>query len=201
MVLMCNRIREERERLGLTQSQLGVASKTQRLYENGERSPDADYLFNFSALGADVLYIITGRREVTADVIRQAILSACELLSLPVDAPTLAQLAVKLCALPQTTTQSAGGSTKYVIAHNLGQVGDNMTNNFLGDEFCSLEAVRQKAFKEATGIECGQQERHELDKLMQIYGRSAISAARRANSIRWNQKTRSFAAVFPPGEK
>lgn len=57
-----DRLREERERLGLTQDALGVTSKTQRLYENGERSPDAAYLKNFSQLGADVLYILNGQR-------------------------------------------------------------------------------------------------------------------------------------------
>lgn len=54
------RIRLERERLGLTQDALGVAPKTQRFYENGERSPDANYLEAFAKLGADVGYILTG---------------------------------------------------------------------------------------------------------------------------------------------
>ena len=59
------RIREERERLGLTQADLGVAPKTQRYYEIGERKPDTDYIERLAALGADVLYILTGRRDVT----------------------------------------------------------------------------------------------------------------------------------------
>lgn len=61
MVLLGERIREERLRLGLTQDQLGVAPKTQRFYESGERSPDADYLQRFAEAGADILYIVTGR--------------------------------------------------------------------------------------------------------------------------------------------
>lgn len=55
------RIREERERLGLKQDQLGVAPKTQRFYESGERSPDAEYLGRFAEAGADVLYVLTGQ--------------------------------------------------------------------------------------------------------------------------------------------
>jgi transcriptional regulator with XRE-family HTH domain len=61
MVLLGERIREERLRLGLNQSQLGVAPKTQRFYETGERSPDADYLERFAKAGADILYVITGQ--------------------------------------------------------------------------------------------------------------------------------------------
>jgi transcriptional regulator with XRE-family HTH domain len=61
MVLLGERIREERLRLGLTQDQLGVAPKTQRFYESGERSPDAEYLRRFAEAGADILYIVTGR--------------------------------------------------------------------------------------------------------------------------------------------
>lgn len=64
MVILGERIREERLRLGLTQDQLGVAPKTQRFYESGERSPDAAYLARFAELGADVLYILTGERTV-----------------------------------------------------------------------------------------------------------------------------------------
>jgi transcriptional regulator with XRE-family HTH domain len=58
-----SRIREERERLGLTQTALGVAPKTQRFYESDARKPDTGYLEHFAALGADVLYILTGRRD------------------------------------------------------------------------------------------------------------------------------------------
>jgi len=61
------RIREERVRLGMTQSEfgalVGVKNAAQSKYESG-RSPDADYLSVITAAGADVLYILTGRRMV-----------------------------------------------------------------------------------------------------------------------------------------
>lgn len=60
------RVREERIRLGIKQDELGVAAKTQRFYESGNSSPDAEYLQNFASLGADVLYIITGQRSSAA---------------------------------------------------------------------------------------------------------------------------------------
>jgi transcriptional regulator with XRE-family HTH domain len=60
------RLREERERLGLTQAELGeiaaVAKNTQHNYEKGVRSPDAAYLAAVAAAGVDVLYVVTGQR-------------------------------------------------------------------------------------------------------------------------------------------
>lgn len=62
-----DRLREERERLGLSQTAFaegcGVKKLAQINYEKGERAPDAEYLMSASRLGADVTYILTGRRE------------------------------------------------------------------------------------------------------------------------------------------
>ena len=61
-----DRLREERERLGLTQVAMaergGVTAKTQVNYEGGRSAPDADYLGRLAALGLDVLYVVTGQR-------------------------------------------------------------------------------------------------------------------------------------------
>lgn len=57
-------MRHERERLGLTQSDLaariGLSRKSQVNYESGAREPDAGYLARLSELGADVNFIVTG---------------------------------------------------------------------------------------------------------------------------------------------
>lgn len=66
MNLLGERLREERQRLGLTQDALGVTPQAQRRYEKGERSPDADYLSRFAQAGADVLYIVAGERSAAA---------------------------------------------------------------------------------------------------------------------------------------
>lgn len=62
-----DRLREERERLGMNQEAFGaiagVRKQAQLLYEKGERHPDAQYLAAIAAAGADVLYILTGRRS------------------------------------------------------------------------------------------------------------------------------------------
>lgn len=63
------RLKEERERLGINQTDfatLGESSrKTQFNYETGERVPDAAYLSSIAEAGADVLYILTGTRSAT----------------------------------------------------------------------------------------------------------------------------------------
>ncbi len=60
------RLREERERTGLNQTDFaGAASatrQTQSNYEKGERMPDAVYLSAIAAMGVDVQYILTGVR-------------------------------------------------------------------------------------------------------------------------------------------
>lgn len=61
-----NRLREERERLGMTQEVFGalggVLKRALIRYESGERYPDAAFLRGVSAVGVDVLYVLTGQR-------------------------------------------------------------------------------------------------------------------------------------------
>lgn len=60
------RLREERERFGWNQEELGqlggVNRNSQGKYEKGERSPDSVYLCAVAAAGVDVLYVLTGVR-------------------------------------------------------------------------------------------------------------------------------------------
>lgn len=67
MIGIGSRLREERERLKLTQRAFGdiggVEPNAQGKYESGERAPKADYLAAVAAQGVDVLYVLTGRRE------------------------------------------------------------------------------------------------------------------------------------------
>lgn len=62
-----DRLKEERERLGLNQTAFGavggVKKQAQLKYEKGERHPDSAYLEAVSAVGVDVLYVITGQRS------------------------------------------------------------------------------------------------------------------------------------------
>lgn len=65
------RLREERERLGLNQTEFGalggVRKQAQIKYEKGARKPDAKYLEGIAAAGVDVGYILTGDRAALRD--------------------------------------------------------------------------------------------------------------------------------------
>ncbi|WP_200882989.1 helix-turn-helix domain-containing protein [Cellvibrio mixtus] len=64
------RLRSERERLGLTQDEFsekgGVKKRAQINYEKGERNPDSTYLAAIAAAGVDIVYVITGVRTTPA---------------------------------------------------------------------------------------------------------------------------------------
>lgn len=59
-----SRLRQERERLGLSQKAFGVIggveANAQGKYENGDRALKADYLSRVAERGVDVLYVLTG---------------------------------------------------------------------------------------------------------------------------------------------
>ena len=63
------RLKEERRRLGLTQTEFatacGVLKGTQVNYENGTRSPDAVYLMRAQTSGVDTLYLLSGQRNMS----------------------------------------------------------------------------------------------------------------------------------------
>lgn len=61
-----DRLKEERERLGLSQTKLGemvgVVKQTVIRWEKGDASPDAPQLEKMATAGFDALYIVTGNR-------------------------------------------------------------------------------------------------------------------------------------------
>lgn len=70
------RLKEERERLSLSQTELadraGVTRKTQFNYEGGERQPDAAYLVAVAGAGVDVNYVLFGKKLPAAMVYERA---------------------------------------------------------------------------------------------------------------------------------
>lgn len=64
------RLLEERTRLKFNQRDFaalgGVGKNTQIAYEKGDSHPDAAFLAAIAAQGADVLYIVTGKRDADA---------------------------------------------------------------------------------------------------------------------------------------
>lgn len=66
------RLREERVRLKLSQTEFanlaGVQRMAQGLYESGSRTPSIGYLCAAVGAGADLNYLIHGRRPIVADL-------------------------------------------------------------------------------------------------------------------------------------
>lgn len=62
------RLKEERERLGFSQpafAAIGGASKGSQLaWEKGTATPNAEFLLEVARVGVDVLYVVTGRRNL-----------------------------------------------------------------------------------------------------------------------------------------
>lgn len=62
-----HRLKEERERLGLTQEAMaklgGTARASQYLYEQGTRAPNAEYLLRVMQGGADIVYLFAGEKS------------------------------------------------------------------------------------------------------------------------------------------
>ena len=63
------RLKEERLRLGLNQTDFGAAGGVKKLaqfsYEQGDRFPDVEYLYGISNIGVDIVYVLNGQRQVT----------------------------------------------------------------------------------------------------------------------------------------
>jgi transcriptional regulator with XRE-family HTH domain len=64
-----DRLREERERLRMTQEELGKAlglksKQVQSNYERNISSPDNDYWRGAADLGVDIYYVLTGKRII-----------------------------------------------------------------------------------------------------------------------------------------
>jgi transcriptional regulator with XRE-family HTH domain len=72
MSVFSERLKEERKRLNLNQTDFGeiagVGKEAQLHYEKGNRCPDADYLMAVAAAGVDVLYLLTGKRMSALDM-------------------------------------------------------------------------------------------------------------------------------------
>lgn len=64
------RLKEERERLKLSQTAFGqlagITRNAQGMYESGERMPDGMYYRSIAKAGADVMYILIGENSDSA---------------------------------------------------------------------------------------------------------------------------------------
>lgn len=134
-----DRLREEREKLSLSQTQLaeltGTTRKSQFNYETDARRPDADYLAAATSVGVDVLYVLTGQRAgsvkptLTAD--EEELLALFRAAPLAVKAAAIGALsATPAAAKPRakaqprsTTAKASSGSSVTQTFHGTVQGG------------------------------------------------------------------------------
>ncbi|MFM5046202.1 helix-turn-helix domain-containing protein [Aeromonas veronii] len=140
-VLIADRLKSERKRLGLTQESLaesaGIKRITLQSWERGLSSPPAIALSALGSVGMDVLFVLTGERQQTGigeAAVHQAVLDAVDLLSLEdkVNAAQLAKAVVKLIAKSVPDTQPVAGQ---VINTNS---GDGAQQNFVNSPIGNL---------------------------------------------------------------
>ncbi|MCU4305852.1 MULTISPECIES: helix-turn-helix domain-containing protein [Acinetobacter] len=116
---------EERNRLNLKAKDVaefvGVAIPTQSNYENGKRSPDAEYLAKLTELGFDINYVLTGKRESLSLATQEKML-----IELFRQAPETVQRHILAGLLTQNTTAPTSG--------NIVTVGNNNDGNVAGKD-------------------------------------------------------------------
>ena len=121
------RLKEERERMGLSQVAMGeianVKKLTQLNYEKGERFPDALYLSTLATFGLDVQYVVTGIRTTSSLSVDEQDL---------IDKFRTAPLAIKaaaLGALTAGTAQQSNSTNQIINGKVVGQVSSQNIYN------------------------------------------------------------------------
>jgi transcriptional regulator with XRE-family HTH domain len=87
--MIAERLKQERERLALTQDEFSAAAGAKRRtlvdWEKGVSSPTAMQLAELQTIGVDVAYVVTGERQghgIGEAAVHQAVIDAVDLLSL-----------------------------------------------------------------------------------------------------------------------
>lgn len=115
------RLREERTRLGMNQTQFAavasVGKTTQINYESDARAPDTTYLAAIAKIGADVQYIVTGVRS--AATLSQ---DESELLERYRSAPLVVKAAAVAALTAGSTAEKKAARREQVFHGNVGSV-------------------------------------------------------------------------------
>lgn len=123
------RLKEERERMGLSQVAMGeianVKKLTQLNYEKGERFPDALYLSTLANFGLDVQYVVTGIRTTSnLSVDEQDLIDKFRTASLAIKAAALGALTAGTAQQTSKTKQTINGPVNGQIS--AGNIYNNM---------------------------------------------------------------------------
>jgi transcriptional regulator with XRE-family HTH domain len=128
------RLRQERERLGLSQPKFAAIASTSKQtlfsWESGKTAPDGFQLAALRAAGVDISYVVAGEHQGSGlgePAVHRAVLDAIDLLSLEkkVDAQQLAKAVVKLCAKSAPSPALSQAQYSQVVNGNDGQVSQH----------------------------------------------------------------------------
>lgn len=123
-LLLGARLREERERLGLSQLVFGalgdISLRTEQDWERGVSAVKSDFLNVVAQHGVDVLYVVTGERlsaKLTLDPIQSAVLGSLALCSPQRQMEAVQHMALLAAGLsPQTPAGRASSSASVTAA-------------------------------------------------------------------------------------
>lgn len=113
------RLKEERQRLDLTQQALsdacGVSKRAQVKYESGEQTPGGAYLAAAAQLGVDVVFVLTGNRAAAGNAEEALLLAAYRSAAPAVKNVVLAALGANATAAAPAGIKIKGGNQAQVI--------------------------------------------------------------------------------------
>ena len=125
------RLREERERLGLSQPKFaelaGTTKQTLFSWESGKTAPDGFQMVAFSAAGVDVLYVLTGERSghnPAHDAAEQVLLDSYRRCNTQARQHLIQTAALLAAGMPPASARGAGSSGgQSVVGDDAIQIG------------------------------------------------------------------------------
>lgn len=138
MQVIGNRIKEERERLGLTQvefaAEANAGKRTLADWEKGSTTPTAAQLNALMSIGVDVTYIVTGQRLTAIKSAEEEVLLKAYRSLTP---KTQKDILLKVIAAEQKRNKKEENKAISIV-------GDNNANNILGSNI-SIERKNEQA--------------------------------------------------------
>ena len=121
------RLKEERQRLALTQQALseacGVSKRAQVKYESGDQTPGGGYLAAAAGLGVDVVFVLTGNRAAAGNAEEALLLAAYRNAAPAVKNVVLAALGATASVVAPAGITIRGGKQANVIQGNADMTG------------------------------------------------------------------------------
>lgn len=154
------RLKEERERLGFTQedfASLAEASKRSQIeWEKGSAFPNACALEKFANVGADIQYVVTGKRQLTTALMSSAVESAFKMVqsgAVTVTPQQFAQMAMALLPVLEVTGATAVAAAMNDEGRKRVKAGKTIASNISGNaQVAQGSGILQVGGKSRTNI-------------------------------------------------